>query len=101
MQPLLSATLLLGRILLSVIFLLSGVMKILHWDQTATSMAEHGMPAVPVFLALAILVEIGGGLLILLGFHTSWGALALAAFLVPVTLTFHHFWTFEGEAMVG
>ena len=46
-----------GRILLGLIFLLSGVTKIFNWDKTAEMMAGQGMVAVPVFLFLAILVD--------------------------------------------
>jgi len=87
---------LLGRILLSLIFILSGIGKIGDWSGTASSMTAHGMSAVPLFLALAILVEIGGGLSVLLGFKARWGALALICFLIPATVIFHNFWTFTG-----
>jgi len=88
-----------GRILLSQIFLLSGVMKIMNWSQTAEQMASHGMAAVPFFLFMSILIEIGGGLSILLGCQARLGALTLALFLVPVTLVFHNFWAYEGQMM--
>jgi len=90
-----------GRILLSHIFLASGVMKILRWSETAGSMADKGMPAVPFFLFMATLCEIGGGLSILLGFKARLGALALALFLIPVTLVFHSFWGLEGQAQMN
>jgi putative oxidoreductase len=62
-------------------------------------MAAEGMAAVPVFLALAVLCELAGGLSILLGAKARWGALLLAAFLVPVTAIFHDFWTYQGQEM--
>lgn len=89
---------LMGRMLLSAIFLLSGFMKLMSWPATAELMAEVGMIAVPFFLSLAILFEIGGGLALLLGWQARLGALALIAFLIPVTLIFHDFWAFEGLA---
>jgi putative oxidoreductase len=76
---------LLGRILLSLIFILSGL-----------GMAAKGMVAVPFFLTMAILFEIGGGLSILLGFKARLGAWALAFYLIPVSLIFHNFWAFTG-----
>jgi putative oxidoreductase len=88
-----------GRILLAPIFLLSGAMKIMHWNQTADEMAVKGMVAVPFFLALAVLFELGGGLSVLLGYKARLGALALALFLIPVTLVFHDFWTHTGKDM--
>jgi len=91
--------LLLGRILLAQIFLLSGAMKILHWSKTADSMAEKGMAAVSVFLFLAIVVELGAGLGVLLGWFTRCSAITLALYLIPVTLVFHNFWAFQGQLM--
>jgi putative oxidoreductase len=96
-----SLGLVLGRFLLSTIFLLSGVMKLMHWRETAAQMESEGMVAVPFFLCMAAATEIIGGLLVLVGYKASWSAVVLAAFLVPVTLTMHHFWTYEGEAMAN
>jgi putative oxidoreductase len=92
--------LLAGRVLLAPIFILSGVMKIANWSQTAAGMEREGLFAVPVLLFLAILFELLGGLSVLLGFRARLGALLLVLFLVPVTLVYHDFWTYQGsEAM--
>jgi len=88
----------LGRLCLSVIFLLSGIGKIFSWSETAQLMRGEGMVAVPLFLVLAILFEICGGLSVLLGYRARLGALALVVFLVPVTLIFHDFWQYSGSA---
>jgi putative oxidoreductase len=88
---------LVGRILLGGIFLLSALGKITGWSTTAGYMASKGMPLVPCFLAAATLVELGGGLSLLTGFQARWGALALAAYLIPTTLIFHNFWAFQGQ----
>lgn len=85
-----------ARVLLCAVFLMSGFGKIPNWQGTTEFMASKGMPAVIFFLAAAILLEIGGGLSLLLGFHTRAGAAALILFLVPATLIFHNFWAFEG-----
>jgi putative oxidoreductase len=63
---------LLGRILLSLIFILSGFGKIGDWSGTASSLSSNGMVAVPFFLTMAILFELGGGLSVLLGFKARW-----------------------------
>jgi putative oxidoreductase len=99
--PLGSFLLLLARVLMSAIFLSSGAMKVADWSGTASHMAEEGMVAVPVLLAGAIAVELGAGAGVLVGCGTRWSALALAAFLVPTTLIFHDFWTFDGPARQG
>lgn len=89
-------TLLLGRILLALIFLVSGFGKIGGWEQTAGYMASKGMPLIPLFLFAAIAIEIGGGLFVLTGRMARVGALALVVFLIPTTLIFHNFWAMEG-----
>src|SRR5207244_7382131 len=85
---------LVARILLSQIFLLSGVMKIVDWSGTEAQMAGRSMFWIPFFHVAAMLVELGAGLSILLGYKARLGALALFLFLIPVTLTFHNFWTY-------
>lgn len=83
-----------ARILISQIFLLSGVMKIVDWSGTEDQMAQRGMFWIPFFHIAAMLVELGAGLSLLLGCKTRLGALILFLFLIPVTLTFHNFWTY-------
>src|SRR5437763_123426 len=53
-----------GRILLSTIFILSGLTKFTDWNGTANYMAAHGLTLIPVLLPIAALVEIAGGLAI-------------------------------------
>jgi putative oxidoreductase len=81
-----------GRILLSAIFISSGISKIFNWEGTAGYMQAQGMPLSPLFLLGAIGVEIVGGLSVLVGFFARLGALALFLFLIPTTLIFHAFW---------
>ena len=85
-----------GRGLLSVIFLLAGVMKFVNWQQTAEHMAAKGMPLVNVLLPIAAAVEVLGGLSLLLGLRARVGALVLFLFLIPATLIFHNFWAHSG-----
>jgi len=86
-----------GRVLLSLIFIMSGIHKITAWGQTATGMEEEGMVAVPLLLAGAIVFELGGGLSVLFGCGSRLGASALVIFLIPTTLIFHDFWAHEGQ----
>ncbi|WER49882.1 DoxX family protein [Cupriavidus sp. WKF15] len=82
-----------GRALLGVIFLVSGILKIGGFAGTAAWMASAGLPLASVLLVLTIVIEIGGGLTLITGWNARWGALALAVFLVPVSLVFHGFWS--------
>ncbi len=76
-----------GRVLLSIIFIQAGWNKIFGYAGTAQHMEAAGVPG--MLLPLVILVELGGGLLILLGLFTRWAALALAGFCVLAALLFH------------
>ncbi len=84
--------LVLGRVLLSGIFILSGLGKLPHFHDVAGMMAAKGIPLATVALVITVLIEIGGGLLVLTGFQARYAALVIALWLIPVTLVFHHFW---------
>ncbi len=90
---------LVGRILISYIFITSGWGKIFHFVGTAAAMGGKGLPFPEILLVLTILVELGGGLMILLGWHARWAALALFLWLIPVTLVFHRFWGIDPAAV--
>jgi putative oxidoreductase len=77
----------LGRVLLAIIFIQAGLHKIPGYEGTAAHMDAQGVPG--ILLPLVILVELGGGLLVLVGFWTRWAALALAGFSVLAALLFH------------
>lgn len=81
---------LVGRILLALIFIISGYGKIGGYAGTAAYMASKGLPLVDVLLPLTILIELGGGLLIALGWKLRWAAAAIFLFMIPVTLVFHN-----------
>ena len=80
---------LLARIFLSAIFIWSGINKIINPVASQENMSAHGMPLTSIFLAAAIALEILGGLSVLLGIKTRWGAAMLIIFLIPATLIFH------------
>lgn len=85
-----------GRVLMSVIFILSGFGKIMGFHATEGMMASKGIPLTAIALVVAIVLEFGGGILLLLGLWPRWVALALFLWLIPVTLTMHNFWAFGG-----
>jgi putative oxidoreductase len=84
-----------GRIMITAIFLVSGYHKIVGFAAVSGMMAKAGMPMPDLLLAGAIACEIGGGLMVLLGWHACWGALLLIIFTVPATLMFHNFWAVD------
>lgn len=87
---------LIGRVLLAALFLWSGLGKITGFEGTVGYMEAYGMPMASVLLVGAIAVEIGGGLLLLLGWQARLGSALLIAFTIPATLIFHNFWALEG-----
>lgn len=99
MDRLSSAGMLASRILLSTIFLVSGVSKIFAFEKTMGYMASRGMKMTALFLVLAILFELAGGLSVLLGYFPRLGALALLLFLVPTTLVFHRNMAEPGQSI--
>lgn len=102
----------LGRVCLSLIFIMSAVGKFLNWEGThqflinglcswvsATASApelqtwlEMLIPHTPFLLILAAVFEGLGGLLIFLGIKVRFGAFLLLLFIVPTTILLHAFW---------
>jgi putative oxidoreductase len=76
-----------GRLLLAQLFLLSGFSKIMGYAGTQGYMAAKGLPG--ALLPVVILLEVGGGLALVVGFQTRWVALALAIFSVLTAFIFH------------
>jgi putative oxidoreductase len=87
-----------GRILMSVIFLISGLFKVAaHAPMAGYATAVH-LPAPDLAIWLAAAIEIFSGLAILGGFKTRIAAWLLFFYLIPVTYFFHNFWAFQGAA---
>jgi len=76
-----------GRILLAVMFLLSGLGKLGAYSATAGYMSSAGVPG--ALLPLVIITEVGGALAILVGWKTRTVALLLAGFCLLTAITFH------------
>ncbi len=94
-----SSLLLLGRISVSLIFLMSAVNKIMNFQGTAEQIADKGLPAAAIFAGGAIVLELVGSVLVITGFKSRYGAWLLILFLVPTTVVMHNFWAFEGKQM--
>ena len=88
---------LLGRWLLALYFFVPGVMKVFSFGATSAYMAQHGVPLVPVLLAVTIVLQVGGSVLLAIGWRTPWVALALALLVLVISLFMHDFWNvYEG-----
>lgn len=92
MTSLQSTTVLVGRVLLGLIFVLSGFAKIAGFEGTAGYIASKGLPLPQLVAALTIVVELGGGLALMGGLYTRQVVVALAAFSILAGVVFHNFW---------
>jgi len=94
---------LIGRLLLSNLFIVSGFKKLTGFMITAGYMAAK-MPSldpvlIKLLLVLSIAVELGGGLMLLLGWQARWAAAVLFLWMMPVTYIFHAYWGLPPEQM--
>jgi putative oxidoreductase len=87
-----NAIILLGRILLSFMFILSGFSKLTAIGGTAGYFASMGLPAPTIVAVLVGLLELLGGLAVLIGFQTRIAAYALAIFTVAAAFVAHMNW---------
>ena len=80
----------LGRLLIAVIFIVSGVGKILAPAMTQGYIAAAGLPSPLAAYLIAIAIELVGGTLLIFGFQTRLAALVLAVFSLATAIGFHH-----------
>jgi len=92
------ALLAIGRIVFAVIFISSGLEKIMDLPSTAAAIGSKGLPLPSVLAAATAALELGGGLLIVLGWQTRVAALALALFTLVTAYFFHDFWHMPPDA---
>ena len=94
---------LLGRLLLSNLFIVAGFKKITGFAGTAGYMAAK-MPSldpnlIKIMLVLTIAIELGGGLMILVGWQARWVATIIFLWMIPVTYLFHAYWGLPPDQM--
>lgn len=87
-----------ARILMALIFIISGFGKITGFADTAGWMASMGLPFPEALLVLATIVELGGGIALALGFRVRYSAGLLALFTLGITPVFHAFWSAAPDA---
>ena len=92
---------LIGRVLLALLFIPAGFSKIGGFAGTAGYIASKGVPLPELAAAAAIGVELGLGLLLLIGWQTRWAALGIAFFTVVITFIFHNFWAVPAEQVMA
>ena len=88
---------LVGRILLALIFITSGFSKLTGFEGTVGYIASKSLPLPQLAAVGAIIVELGGGLMLVLGWKARWAAAALAVFTLLAALIFHNFWAVPAD----
>jgi putative oxidoreductase len=83
---------LIGRVLIALLFIPAGFGKIAGFAGAAGYIASKGVPFPEICAAIAIAVELGLGLLLLVGFQARWAALGIALFTLVITFIFHNYW---------
>jgi putative oxidoreductase len=90
---------LVGRVLIALIFVLSGFGKITGFEGTVGYIASKGLPLPSLAAAAAIVVELGGGILLIVGWKARWAAAAMFVFTAMAALLFHNFWAVPADQM--
>jgi len=96
-----STVLVAGRALLSAVFLVAGVRKIMIWGPQVAYFTKLGFPMPQVMTVLAIAIELGAGLALLVGWRTRQAAWLLALFVLIATFMAHRFWEFDAPAQAN
>jgi putative oxidoreductase len=78
-----------GRLLIGLPFAMSGLGKLAAIGPTTEMIRAAGLPLPPVALALAVIVELGGGLLLVTGFQARIVAAVLVVFAFATAVSFH------------
>ena len=84
-----------GRALLGLYFIVPGITKVTGFAAMSAYMEAHGVPLIPVLLSLTIVLQIGGGTSLLLGYRTQLMAFVLAGLTLVISLFMHDFWNVE------
>jgi len=96
-----NAAALIGRILLAALFVISGFNKIGGFSGVAGYIGSKGLPMPEVLAALTIALELGGGILLMIGYKARIVSILFFLWLIPTTLLFHKFWGIDPAQVQG
>ena len=81
-----------GRVLLGLYFFLPGISKIPTYAVTTEYMLLHNIPLVTILLPITIVLQIGLGVMLIMGYRIKESALILAALTIFINIGMHDFW---------
>lgn len=88
---------LIARILMAAMFVMAGFSKIGGFEGTVGYIASKGLPLASVVAVLTIILEIAGGLAIMVGYKARIAAFLLGGFTLLAAFIFHNFWAAPAE----
>ena len=94
-------TLLVARLFIAAVFLLFGVRSILGYAGSVGYFTKLGFPAPEAMVVLAIIIQLGGGALLAIGWKTRWAGWLLVAYVVIATLMAHRYWEYDAAQYVA
>jgi putative oxidoreductase len=78
-----------GRLMIGLPFAMSGLGKLAAYGATTGMISAAGLPLPPLAFAVAVAIELGGGLLLIAGYRTRFVAAGLAVFALATAISFH------------
>lgn len=86
---------LVGRLLIALLFIVFGYLKLTNFPGTVNYFAKWDFPMPPATAVVAIVFELGFGVLLAIGWKARWWAWALALYTVIAAAVAHRYWTYE------
>lgn len=86
-----------ARVLLAAMFILAGLQKFGNLDGIAGYIASGGLPMPSVLAPLVALLEVVGGVLLVVGYQARYAALALGLFTLAASVLFHNYWAMPAD----
>ena len=82
-----------GRILIALVFIIEGLFKVFTFEKFWHGLDLSGVPAAPFFAILVVLIELGGGISMVLGFNARFFSFIMAIYLLIVTFLEYPIWS--------
>jgi len=86
-----------GRFLIAYIFVTSGIAKVFGWEANVQYMSTRHLPMIPLLLAVAAIIELGGSICLITGYQARMAAFVLFLYMIAVTVIFHNYWAASGN----
>ena len=92
-----SASILMLRSGLAVVFFYAGADKLWHWKESLDEVAALGLPVPRLFVTITVVTQIVGAGMVVTGIFAGLGAVVLAGFTILATVLGHRFWLLRGQ----